>query len=249
MKEVEKFFQTTGVDISSPKSMFCFINDHFRYDTMNSWNNLESIANCVKVHKLGLKSDPWVALKYLEAEEYFTVNDMIYEWQHSHPNYVVGFNGRSGGYLVLYNKDNMKSVVPEEIDGYETYQDWKDDLSHYGYRVKDFMQTLRETTKLIQDFDKLCDELRAYVEILGEGKFEIDQMENDVTTFNDLYADDLEKLGYAPLEMDADGKVDITEIKQLTCLLEAFTDIANCHKDQGYYCKIEGNLAYLTEKY
>ena len=245
--KVEKFFQATGVDISNPKSMFEFLNNHFRYSTLNSWNRLESIANCVKVYSMHLATDCWVALRYLEAEEYFTVNDMIYQWECAHPEYTVGFNGRSSGYLVLYNKGNMKSVVPEEFEGYDSYEDWKEDLKRYGYRVSDFMYKLRKTVQLVRDFDLLCDELRAYVEQLGNGKFEIDQMENDVTLFNENYADDLEYLGFSPLEMDAEGRVDISEIRALTCLLEAFMNLCNSHKDQGYRYAQDGNYAYLKD--
>lgn len=249
--EIKKFFQKTGIDICSAKSMFNFLNEHFRYSTMNSWNRMESIANCVKVDEMELASDPYVALRYLEAEEYFTINDMIRDWEALHPGYQVGFNGRSGGYLVLYNKGNMRSIVPDEIDGYDSYEDWKEDLKRYGYRVSDFFRMLRDTTELVRDFDKLCDELRAYTETLGFGKFEIDQMEEAVCRFNDLYGDDLDKLGYSELEMDADGKVYIGEIEQMLSLLEAFQAILKPCKQQGYECRIdlETRNAYLAAKY
>ena len=47
-------FYQKGVDISNTKSMFNFLNNHFTYDTMNSWNGLKSIANNVKVYNLNL---------------------------------------------------------------------------------------------------------------------------------------------------------------------------------------------------
>lgn len=249
--QVTKFFQKSGVDVCSPKSMFNFINEHFRYYTMNSWNGHKSIANNVKVYNLGLSSDPYVTLRYLEAEEYFTVNDMINDWEREHTGYSIGFNGRSGGYLVLYSDGDVKSVVPEELEGYDCYEDWKADILANGECVSDYLYRLRDVTNLIRDFDKLCDEIRAYVEELGNGRFEIDQMENDVTTFNDLYANDLDFLDFSPLEMDADGKVDISEINQLTCLFNAFLELTNSHKAQGYVCKVDkkNEIAYLAEDY
>lgn len=237
--KVTKFFQSKGVDISNAKSMFEFINEHYKYFTMNSWNGLKSIANLVKIYALRLSGNPWTALHQLEAEEYLTVNEMIRDWEAEHPGYAVGFNGRSSGYLVLYNKDNMKSVIPDDLDGYDSYEDWKEDIHDWGYTTADFMPKLRELTNLVRDFDKLCDEIRDYVDMLSDTKFETTQMENDVATFNDLYAGDLARLGYKLLEMDQDGKVDISEISQLVCLLEAFIDLVNEHKSQGYRCAID----------
>ena len=101
-------FYRTNIDICNDKQMFNFLKGHFRYDTMNSWNRLQSIANNVKIYNLKLDGDCWVALSMLNKDNYFTVNMMIEDWEDEHPNYKVGFNGRSGGYLVLYNKNDKK---------------------------------------------------------------------------------------------------------------------------------------------
>ena len=98
------------VNLSKDKEMFDFLKDHYTYDTLNSWNGLKSIANCVKVYALELEGNEWTALNYLQQDDYETVNDMIYDWEYEHKGYSVGFNGRSGGYLVLYNEGNNGNI-------------------------------------------------------------------------------------------------------------------------------------------
>lgn len=226
-------FYKTGVDITNDKSMFNFLNNHFTYNTMNSWNRLASIANNVKVHKLNLKGDCWAALAFLQKDEYFNLNEMIHEWESKHPGYECGFNGRSGGYLVLYNKGNNLGVLPDELVGYDSYEDWKSDIKGYGYRVCDFHNTLVEYTKLVQDFDRLCDQLRDYVDELSVRDFTIDSMEDNIDRFNDEYYDDFETLNFSLLEVDSEGKVDVTEVKTLKALYEALLRSLD-QKDLGY---------------
>ena len=93
------------VDLRSRKDMVNFLTNHFRYDTMNGWNQNSSYAHCVKIHNLGLLSTQIdKAYELLDMDEtYDNINDLLEEFAVSH-NYAwqVGFNGRSGGYLVLY---------------------------------------------------------------------------------------------------------------------------------------------------
>ena len=103
-------FYVKGIDITNDRQMFEFLKNHFQYYTMNSWNRLKSIAHNVKIYNLKLSGDSWTALALLQDDDYFEVNLMIEDWEAEHPNYKVGFNGRSGGYLVLYNKDNNGGV-------------------------------------------------------------------------------------------------------------------------------------------
>lgn len=167
-----KLFQKAGVDICSPKSMFEFINNHFTYYTLNSWNGLQSIANNMKLYNLGLEGDWTAVLDYLYDEEDigcigFQIRGLVEEWEAKHPGYSLGWNGRSGGYLVIYNHDkkngtvNFRNILPEDLTGYDNYEEFKEAIKdYYGWNVKDMIPELREYTQLIRDFDKLCDDLR-----------------------------------------------------------------------------------------
>ena len=220
-------FYKTNIDITNDKQMFNFLKDHFRYATMNSWNDVYSIANNVKVYKLGLTGDCWTALNLLNHGEYDTLNWMIKDWESAHPGYVVGFNGRSGGYLVLYNKDNRGDVLPHSITDNDDYSQYKYWCRYYGYTVKENRFELQMFTKLVRDFDRLCDELRAYVDELSQIDFEREMLEGLVEEFNERYAEDLEYLKIEPLSLSPDEEyLDITPITVLTSLFEAFTSLA-----------------------
>lgn len=240
-------FYKTGVDITNDKQMFNFLKDHFRYATMNSWNGVYSIANNVKVHRLNLSGDCWTALNLLNSGEYETINWMIKDWEREHPGYVVGFNGRSGGYLVLYNADNRGDVLPCSITDNDNYSQYKEWCRYYGYTVKENRFELQMFTKLVRDFDRLCDDLRAYVDELSQLKFEVVEMEKAVEEFNDTYADDLAYLGFKELEMSETGEVDVSEIYQLQCLIEAFQRVAN-RTDSGYRLVYDGDLKVKLER-
>jgi len=40
------------VDIRKPKDMIDYLKNHFRYNTMNSWNRSTSYANNLKIYKV-----------------------------------------------------------------------------------------------------------------------------------------------------------------------------------------------------
>lgn len=219
-------FYKKGIDICNNKSMFNFLNDHFRYATMNLWNGLYSFANNVKVYKLNLSGDCWKVLSFLRRDAYIEVSIMMEDWEAEHPGYRLGFNGRSDGYIVLYNKDNARSVF-DEFEGYDTYEDWKEDIKGYGYSVSDFHDRLVELTRLVQDFDKFCDRLRDYTDELSQRDFTKEAMLENIESFNEQYDLDLIQLDYQPLEVTDDGRVNITEIKQTRSLYEALRSVCN----------------------
>ncbi len=180
-----KLFQKAGVDICSAKSMFEFINNHFKYWTMNSWNRLESIANNLKLYNLNLEGDWTTVLDYLYDEEdvgnlNWEIHNMIIGWEEDHPGYTLGFNGRSGGYLVMYNKErdgrvNFRNILPESLTGFDTYEDWKEYVKDWGDNVKDYLPELREYTELIRDFDNLCEDLRNIANEYSKLNYEADR--------------------------------------------------------------------------
>lgn len=107
---MKQFFKQ--VDLRSRQAMIDFLENHFRYNTMNSWNRSTSYANNVKIYNLGL---PDViankAYEIMDTDElWFEINNEIREWNNTHQHrWQAGFNGRSGGYLVLYNGGSKKS--------------------------------------------------------------------------------------------------------------------------------------------
>ena len=96
---------STKVDLRSRKAMTEFLLNHFRYDTMNSWNCSTSYAANVKIYNLGLsrvESDKLYEL--IETDDFYDeINWLIHDFEVEHDHlWRVGFNGRSDGYLVLY---------------------------------------------------------------------------------------------------------------------------------------------------
>ena len=160
---MKHLFYKTGVDIASTKSMYNFLKSHFQYFTMNSWNGLKSIANNVKLYNLELDGDYDKLLDYIFTEDdndlIDALNFAVEEFEENHKGYKVGFNGNSCGYLVLYNDHNMRSILPDYFD-YDSYEDWLEELKDYGENVNWYKDDLRSLTKLVRDFDLLCDELR-----------------------------------------------------------------------------------------
>jgi hypothetical protein len=143
------------------EEMIGYLCNHFRYSTLNSWNGLTSYANNVKVHNLDIPAElrdkaysfvlDDVDLSELNEEYELLIGEFKEE-----TGYDAEFNGKSDGYLVLldtewYYKGEMPVLrtLAKSIDDNEPeyFEDWEDD-------------ELRERVKLVQRFDKLCDDLR-----------------------------------------------------------------------------------------
>ncbi len=182
------------VDMRSREAMIAFLSHHYRYHTMNSWNASTSYAHNVKVYKLGLSSEDTNKLySLLDCSEFYErlsfyfnrfAYEHNYEWQ-------AGFNGRSGGYIVLYQgyakpsqyksyctacgRRNYKTI--EETGNCRCGRCGRDERVNYSkppleigtYPGKntdmdaDFeeweMYELKRRVKLVQEFDKLCDDI------------------------------------------------------------------------------------------
>lgn len=220
-------FYKKGIDISNTKEMYNFLKNHYTYDTMNSWNGLKSIANNVKIYNLNLDGDYWNALRYLEDDEYFTVNMMIEDWEAEHEGYSVGFNGRSGGYLVLYSKHHNRNILPDYINDTEDYEEFKNYVKDYWGGVKYLKQELREYTKLVQDFDKLCDEIRDYVNSLSLRSFTDDKIEVLLDDFAYEYETEMLSLGIdsPDVELSTDKEINVkidSKMRTLKSLMDCF---------------------------
>lgn len=105
------------VDLRSRQEMTDFLRNHFRYPTMNSWNQATSYACNLKINRLGLTSEIEMKLyEMLDTQEFlFMRNDIVQQFNEAHHfRWQAGFNGRSGGYLVLYQGD----LKPTEYKSY-----------------------------------------------------------------------------------------------------------------------------------
>lgn len=221
-------FYKTNVDIASTKSMWNFLKSHFTYYTMNSWNEQESIAHNVKLYNLKLDGDWTVAMRYLFDETdcsglQLEIDDMIREFEEKYSYYRVYFNGRSGGYLVLGNKDGNGSVLPECVAGYYDYEEFKTDVKSgwNGYKVSDFDRELRDAVEVVREFDKLCDRLRDLVNEYSTKSFDVDKLEEALARFGNEYGDDLDALELTGPCMEGD-RVKLNCLQTYRAFMECF---------------------------
>jgi hypothetical protein len=191
------------VDRRSRKGMIDFLSQHFRYDTLNSWNHATSYAHCVKLHRLGL-----AASEYDNAYDVLQAAEMSDAWQPVIDDFTeeqagcatIGFNGRSGGYLVLYESAYQDSQYRSYCTqcGQGNYQSATPENSQCGvcramsrvnYAVaprqlvvwpgrgmddtRDFsdwpQSQLRQRVRLVQAFDRACDQIRDHFIHLIQG--------------------------------------------------------------------------------
>lgn len=135
------------VDLRSKKAMITFLTEHFRYNTLNAWNNSTSYAHNMKVYKLPLSNEEKAKLyDLLECNDFWReVQESIDEFARAYDReYTAGFNGRSGGYLVLYCSTEKGVYPARSIDQGEAFEDWT-------------LHQLQERVKLVQEFDALAD--------------------------------------------------------------------------------------------
>ncbi len=107
---MRRFYKS--VDLRSRSQMIDFLTRHFRYPTMNSWNNAVSYACNLKVNRLGLGGEIEDKLfELLDCQEFFlALRDLMDDFAAEHDyRWQVGMNGRNGGYLVLYQGERRPS--------------------------------------------------------------------------------------------------------------------------------------------
>jgi len=178
---------------SSKKEMVDYLAGHFRYYTMNPWNKSTSYANNVKIYNVIPQKLQNKACEIAQqGNVYYAIRDLLsdfgrkydYEWQ-------AGFNGRSNGYIVLYQGGKRKLDYKTQCDScgkltwYETEQNCHVDGCNGMLRIikrpvydvytvytcpglgldenEDFsawdIEDLRDRVSLVQEFDKLCDDV------------------------------------------------------------------------------------------
>ena len=171
-KSTNFFFN--GLKERTIEQKYQYLKNHFNYDIMNSWNRLESIANNVKIYKLGLTNEQQNRFfELLEIDEEFLdfqcgFNFIIEEFEELTKT-DISFNGRSGGYIVIVPKfDNAKSwehllkyYGVEDVLYFDTYKDFKEEQNHYtGSCNYSYKREIEEAYYIVKAFDKLCDILR-----------------------------------------------------------------------------------------
>lgn len=107
---MRKFFKE--VDMENREAMIEFLENHFRYNTMNSWNQSTSYANNMKMYAIGLDDEQYSQLlKLSETDEFYRrLRPLTDQWGKEYNYcYQAGWNGRSGGYLVMYNGETKPS--------------------------------------------------------------------------------------------------------------------------------------------
>ncbi len=243
-------FYKTGVDIASTKSMWNFLKEHYTYFTMNSWNRGKSIAHNVKLYNLKLEGDWAVAMRYLFDETdsgclQMYIEDEIKAFEEANPYYEVFFNGRSGGYLILCEKEQHKSVLPSCVDDYDTYEEFKYDVKSgwNGYNVSDFDRELRDAVEIVREFDRLCDRLRDLVNDYSKRSFDVDKLDAALEWFNNAYGDELVLLELAGPVREGD-RVKLNDIETYSAFMHCFLD---CLGEDKTRVTSNGGYVWLKE--
>ena len=130
------------INFENEKEMTKFLDNHFRYDLLNSWNGIETYANCIKVNRIGqpngVDGNTWFGA--CTTNEWGKIlTDICELFETNNDGFAIYTNGRSSGYLVLCNKNkNCGLDLPNE--GYE----WDND-------------DLKRMTAIVCAFDSACD--------------------------------------------------------------------------------------------
>ena len=171
-KKVKNIF-FTGLKEKTLESKFEYIKEHYTYDVMNSWNNLESIANNVKIWNLELTSeqiDKFLELLDIDSDYIYDILNILIEDFEDVTGTQIFFNGSNGGHLVMIPrfdeyrkwKNILDLFFDDNIYCYETLKEFKKDSidTAYGYTKEDINNKLEQCYYLLKSFDLLCDLLR-----------------------------------------------------------------------------------------
>ena len=177
MENKKKFFNKTNKNMSL-RQKFDYIHNHFYYYTMNSWNETKSLANNVKIYNLPLtkeEKDKFFELycnENLIDEIYFHINTILEDFALEN-EFEIAFNGRSGGYLVAYNKNNSCNVIDKDLIDFESYDEAiKYYKENYNWSFRDCQAELKSIIErnfeICVLFDDCCDD------VLNELKYLLD---------------------------------------------------------------------------
>ena len=152
-RKIKDYFEEQ-VDKSSRDDMMAFLVGHPRYHTMNSWNQSTSYAHCIKLQRgLGLPKDIFDTMYGVVFCPYWTdhMGTLMSDFDIAHKHeWQVGTNGRSSGYMVLY-QGGIKNGRPFCQPGRST--DQNEDFYEWD------IESLRDRVLLVQDFDMLVSDI------------------------------------------------------------------------------------------
>lgn len=142
-----KFYQE--VDKRSREEMIWFLRSHEKYEEFGAKNGKEGrYANNVRIPNLNVPQEIEEKLFCMLGDQhvYRTLHWLIDDFKSKHDNHWIGmFEGRSGGHFVLYwvNTPDDITCANDDDTGVQ-FEQWS-------------TCKLRERVKLVQDFDKLTD--------------------------------------------------------------------------------------------
>ena len=127
-----------------------------RYYTMNNWNKSTAPAYNMKVYNVIPHELQGKVYDMMECEDFYDdINMLLSDFALEHDyNYQAGFNGRSGGYLVLYTggrKDNKTFTYPAGISDEEVPEEV---LKSFEQLAEDIIETVinnAENCKVIEE--------------------------------------------------------------------------------------------------
>ena len=152
-------FFAKKIDLANKVEMIQFLRSHRRYYTASSVQRSTTYANLVKVHSLGLTAvEQQAAYAVIEvAETYQLLDEPMIDFQRQfNDSFQMGFNGRSGGHLVVLKAERrvgangivyaqaLTSALDEDAD----YEAWS-------------KGELRDRVELVTAFDQACDSVRS----------------------------------------------------------------------------------------
>lgn len=147
---------TKEVDLKNDEAVFEYLKKHPRYFLMNSWNQLKTFAQNIKIYNLGVDrevSDKLFDLLDVDSPDVkFIFEDNIEFFNEENPGYTIYTNGRSGGYMILAPNENRSNFcdMVDTINDYDTLDELKEDY--------DFAK-FKDLAEVVLNFDRACDNI------------------------------------------------------------------------------------------
>jgi len=160
-----------------------YLKKHYRYNTMHSWNRVTSYAHCIKVTRLGLPGETVDRLfDAISVEGFYSFSgfsDELEEFARRHDyEWRMGINGRSDGYIVLYQGTKGRPNLHSS-----TGTDENEDFEHWD------RYSVEARFEVVWDFDQTT--LRALIAgVLFAEKNKVEEITVNVPTKTMTFVED-----------------------------------------------------------